>query len=75
MIKRIFSIFLAGIILFSVLPLSALAVSASVEDAIYAAVEKTIKDYSRSVYRVNADDEAFSDFFSHGFFAMDEKLF
>ncbi len=72
--KCILSIMLSLAMMVSLLPIPAMAISASEEITIQTIVEKTLKDYSKSVYYTDADDDAFSDFFKHGFFGGGKKM-
>ena len=72
--KRIISLLLAVVLLAGLVPVHAASVSEEDEAAIYSAVEAVIKAYAKQVYRANADDDAFSTYFRHGFFGNGKKM-
>jgi len=72
--KRILSLMLTAVLLISLLPMPVGAAAQTEEEQIESAVAKLITDYAKKVYRANADDDAFSAFFRHGFFGNGKKM-
>ena len=71
--KRVTALLLTLVLLVSLLPMPAAAVSTSERAQIRAAVEKVVKDYAKKVYQADSADDAFADFFYHGFFGNGKK--
>jgi hypothetical protein len=73
--KRIISLLLAVVLLASMLPMSAAAVTpASTKALIRDAAAKVVKAHAQKVYQPNADDDAFTDFTAHAFFGVGRKM-
>ena len=67
--KKIFSALIIFSMILAFLPaISAEAVSAEGAAQLKTATEKVVKDYAAKVYQTDSADEAFEDFFIHGFF-------
>jgi len=66
--KRLLGMFLALTILVSMFPMTVSAAKVDEQEAsVRAAVEKIVKAHAKKVYQADSDDNAFTDFFVHGF--------
>ena len=72
--KRVTALILTLTLISSLLTMPAMAVTQTEKAQIESAVAKVINDYAKKLYRANADDDAFSDFFKHGFFGNGKKM-
>ena len=72
--KRVTALILTLALISSLLTMPAGAVTQTEKAQIESAVAEVINDYAQKLYRANADDDAFSDFFKHGFFGNEKKM-
>ena len=61
-------------LMISVMPMSAAGATANIREATKAVVSGAVADYAKAVYRTDADDTAFTDYFKHGFFGNGKKM-
>ncbi len=72
--KKIISFILALLMPLSLLTIPVKAAGRERRTAIRQVVVEQLGDYADSVNQKNADDEAFTDFFGHGFFGFGKKI-